>query len=293
MSWSNLLNRSALFKHGLSLIGSLAIHAGIIYLLATHFASVKIIKFGEQVTPVIIAPPVRLEVPSIEQNVVNLPEVDTDFPEFISRRTRLLPAPAAIPEESSEAAPGEPADQKLASGFQLSPTSPEKPGTISGDRLRLPLAERKRGVLGNVTGVPSPSKKVDWRKYLYAGSAGIPGSVYGYIGGRPGRASLRRGPATASVRGYDLSSWAGRVIELIQRNWMPQPAAARSEEEVELAVTILKTGEISAVEIISSSDDRDFDQTARDAIEISSPLPALPQDFPAASIEISFVFSKK
>jgi len=43
--------------------------------------------------------------------------------------------------------------------------------------------------------------------------------------------------------------------------------------------------------MIASSEDRTFDQAARFAVELSSPLPPLPDDFPSASLEISFVFS--
>jgi TonB family protein len=60
---------------------------------------------------------------------------------------------------------------------------------------------------------------------------------------------------------------------------------------VEIAVVILKNGEISSAAITGPSDDKSFDEIALEAVETSSPLPQLPADFPAASLEISFVFS--
>ena len=96
------------------------------------------------------------------------------------------------------------------------------------------------------------------------------------------------------VKNFDLSPWARTVIDLIQKNWSIPPAQmVRTEDTVEIAVVILKNGQIFSAAIVRHSDNRTFDQAALEAVEGSAPLPPLPGGFPAASVEISFVFAQQ
>jgi TonB family protein len=284
-------------KHALSLALSLLVHAAILYFLVVHFAAVRIIDFPERVTSVIIAPPPPgLRLPGGKELTSNLPPVDQDFSDFIPRSSRRPPEPLAIPEgEGPSGSPSQPVDSRFTSGFRLDqPKAKESAG--AEDRLRLTIPERRGSTGGGVGGTTSPGKKADLRKYLYSGASGGrgPAGAYG-SGGRPARGSLRgRTTVAPSIKSYDLSAWARNVVEIVQKNWVvPLTQTARSEESVEISVVILKSGEISTVMVVEPSEDRLFDQAAREAIEASLPFPSLPENFPAASLGISFVFARQ
>ncbi len=290
-------NKADLGKHALSLALSLAVHGVILYFMIVHFASVRIIDIPERVTNVVIAPPpTGLRLPGGKELTSNLSSVDQDFSDFIPRSARRPPEPLAITEgEETAGAPSPPVDSRFTTGFRLDEPKTEEP-TGAEDRLRLTIPERRGVGVGGVGGTISSGKKADFRKYLYSGASGGGGTpgAYGY-GGRPARGSLRGGTTIASsIKSYDLSGWAQKVVELVQKNWVvPLTQTARSEESVEISVVLLKSGEISAVMVVEPSEDRLFEQAAREAIEASLPFPPLPEDFPAASLGISFVFARQ
>src|SRR4030042_4224214 len=92
-------DRPEILNHGLSLLVSVLVHAGVLYLLAAHFVSVKIIEFKEQVTPVVIVPPPPLELPRKARDPANLPAVIEGFPEFLPSR-KLLREGSSSPGEA-------------------------------------------------------------------------------------------------------------------------------------------------------------------------------------------------
>jgi TonB family protein len=292
-------NRPGIFNHGISLLVSLLIHAGVLYFLAAHFVTVRIIDFKEPVTQVVIVPPPPLELPKRAQNPANLPAVIEGFPEFLPSRTLpreagLQPQDVTTLEEPSEPAAIEAFEPKFSEGFRLDQTPPGKPGIASADRLRLPLTDRKKGGADALSRTPAPPKDVDWRKYLSSSPAGGRWSYHGSsVGGKRVRGDLRgRMTTSASVKRYNLASWASKVVEAIQKNWdIPPTRPANPDAAVEIVIVIQKSGQVSSMEVLASSEDRSFDQAARFAVELSAPLPPLPDDFPAASLEIAFVFS--
>jgi len=292
-------NRPGIFNHGISLLVSLLIHAGVLYFLAAHFVTVRIIDFKEPVTQVVIVPPPPLELPKRAQNPANLPAVIEGFPEFLPSRTLpreagLQPQDVTTLEEPSEPAAIEAFEPKFSEGFRLDQTPPGKPGIASADRLRLPLTDRKKGRADALSRTPAPPKDVDWRKYLSSSPAGGRWSYHGSsVGGKRVRGDLRgRMTTSASVKRYNLASWASKVVEAIQKNWdIPPTRPANPDAAVEIVIVIQKSGQVSSMEVLASSEDRSFDQAARFAVELSAPLPPLPDDFPAASLEIAFVFS--
>ena len=292
-------NRPEILNHGLGLLVSLLVHAGVLYLLATHFVTVRIIKFKEQVTPVVIVPPPSLEIPKRASNPANLPPVIEGFPEFLPSRTLPREAGAQPQEITSSEEPQQPAaieafEPKFSEGFRLDQTPPGKPGIASGDKLRLPLADRKKGAADALARPPRPPKDVDWRKYLASSSTGGRWSYRSStVSGKRVRGDLRgRMTTSASVKRYNLAPWASKAVEVIQKNWdIPPTRPANPDAAVEIVIVLQKNGQVSAVELLASSEDPAFDQAARFAVELSSPLPPLPEDFPEASLEIALVFS--
>jgi TonB family protein len=74
---------------------------------------------------------------------------------------------------------------------------------------------------------------------------------------------------------------------------VPAAQGFSSDASVEIVIVVLKSGAVTFVEVVSPSEDHEFDLTAREAIELSSPLPQLPDNFPADSLELTLVFSKQ
>jgi len=298
MSLDVFKNKPALLRHGLSFLVSLVINAGLIYFLAIHFVSVRIIDFKQKVTSVLLVPPEKLYLPKIEGSLPNPQDWGAQFPELASRRARPLrkAAAAGVAESPQETFSGPPINSRLTSQFRLTRTPPEKEGSSLDKRPRftLPVSPQARPGSAAAGTFPAPSR--DLREYIHGAPSGGRGSSLGaYYGGSGGSASgYSRAAASPLVKNFDLSPWARVVIELIQKNWaIPSTQMVRSEDTVEIAVVILKNGQISSAAIVSPSDNKTFDQAALEAVEESAPLPPLPGDFPAASVSISFVFSQQ
>jgi TonB family protein len=221
------------------------------------------------------------------------------FPEFLTSRTltreqaaQAEEAPAL--EEAREAGAIESLEPRFTQGFRLDQRPPEKPGIAAADKLRLSVPDRRGSSAVSPARTPAPPKDVDWRKYLASSSVGGRWPGYGgATGGRRVRGDLRgRTTTSPSVKRYNLAPWASRVVEVIQKNWdIPSSRPANADAAVEIVIVLQKNGRVSAMEVVSSSQDPTFDQAARFAVELSSPLPPLPDDFPAASLEIALVFS--
>ena len=283
-------------KHLLSLAVSLLIHAAILTLLVVYFGSVKIINFSPHLTDVLIAPPLPpgLRLPNVGPLPANLPPVDTDYLDSIPVRRRP-PKPKDVAVGPGGPGSGPPADSWYAPGFRLESPLPPPRDVPSADSLRLVIPERA-GEPGGGGGAAAPGGRIDVERYLYSDAYGGLGSgLAGYSGYKPRRSGLRGGSyASSAVKGYDLSPWAESVAAAVQNRWtVPNLLSATWEKTVEITVVILKNGRLFSAVVSEPSDDRSFDQAALGAIEESSPLPALPVDFPEASLEVSFVFSKQ
>ena len=136
-------------------------------------------------------------------------------------------------------------------------------------------------------------KDLDFLRYVYSDYSNITSSKRTSTSQSSGRrASLRRGSASFKVKDYDISPWAKIVVDRIQKNWILSPSQkVIARGEVEILVIIEKSGELSSVEITKSSEIQLLDQTALKALNMSSPFPELPDDFPNKTLEAYFVFS--
>jgi TonB family protein len=89
----------------------------------------------------------------------------------------------------------------------------------------------------------------------------------------------------------DLYPWAEKVLEKIDRNWPLVPRQPQeSNKTVGITATITKSGEFSNVNVIKSSGEKNLDQSALNALKMSSPLPRLPENFPQKHLVIYIEF---
>ena len=113
-------------------------------------------------------------------------------------------------------------------------------------------------------------------------------------GGESGQAAGtgRRGRAYFNIATAELKPWAKQALLSIQNNWtIPAEANRNPRSQVELAVTIEKNGEISAIKINKSSYETTLDEAAVNALRVSSPLPQLPESFQFKNLQVSLRFN--
>ena len=116
-------------------------------------------------------------------------------------------------------------------------------------------------------------------------------SVRGSEGGENGFAA--DGPVSFETQWYDWGEYAEVMVRRIRNNWydnMPELIKLGMKGVVTIRFTIERSGTISHIELLDSSTIPPFDNAARKAIELSSPLPPLPKDFPNPSERVTVQF---
>jgi TonB family protein len=130
--------------------------------------------------------------------------------------------------------------------------------------------------------------------------------LLGYLQPDPARAQPLRGEPSGTARAgisprdqakpgeiveYDIAPWAENAVTLIQRNWaIPNIQEKEKRKAVEISVVVARSGEVLSFEIRNSSGIPMLDLAALNAINLSSPLPALPDDFPLDRLEADLLF---
>ena len=138
---------------------------------------------------------------------------------------------------------------------------------------------------------------VDWRNAIreagraVRGGSGGDGIDLARAGGEQGFAE--QGPLSFETQWYDWGDYAQSMVSKIRVNWyanMPQIIRTGMQGVVTIRFTIHRDGRISDITILKSSGVPPYDAAARKAIELSSPLKALPADFPNATERVTCVF---
>lgn len=139
---------------------------------------------------------------------------------------------------------------------------------------------------------------VDWRsairdvrKVASLGGGGEGPDLSNPAGGEKGFAD--QGPISFESQWYDWGEYAQSMVSRIRVNWyanMPQIIRSGLQGVVTIRFTIHRDGRISDVTILQSSGVPPYDFAAKKAIELSSPLNALPKDFPRPSERVTAMF---
>ena len=99
------------------------------------------------------------------------------------------------------------------------------------------------------------------------------------------------GQTSVRLQIKDLSPWADKVLEKIERNWIIDPTQPQGiNGTVGISVTITKSGNITSVEVIKSSGEQILDSSAVNAVKRSIPLPGLPIMYFSKSIVFTIEF---
>lgn len=283
-----------------------------------HLASpVKVFSLKEEVTDIVIVPHEKLFLPEGYEDVSGTGTFDENFVEG-GIDIQLLPRsrrprgevqteedtfPVAQPE--LERARGEvriKRDLEIPDKIILPGkiSTPSKSKSSSYFKLRIPVESEMNlsPFKGREWGVPGEFDEEEKKKAEKLSKSLYPrfpesGSGRGssYYKADSSRGITRRARVTFKVRDYDITPWASVVVNRIQKNWdIPRLEDSTMKGSVGISIIVKRNGELSSVEIISSSNESFLDKAALEAVNISSPLPRLPVDFPHKNLEVFLVF---
>jgi len=303
-------NKSNFLNKGFIFFISAAIHSVCLYYFFTTKFHYKIYPDKKKVVEAFIVPKETIFFPKVGEVSGN--KID-QREHFVARNLQqsLLSAKGAQTQkgefqeprassqlEASEAQPGQSSQeinkkniQELTSGFGLA--APLEGGfdlsTYSGKKESKSMEQRPPPAL---KGLNLP--KLSYPGYLFSNTS--PGSYF-KKGGRTlareaaGQMRQRGRVYVINLKNYDLSPWANIAMNHILKNWrLPPELVLGARGEVGIMVVIEKNGTISSTEVVVSSKSEILDQAALLALASSSPLPVLPDDFPAKNLEVYFVF---
>jgi len=294
---------------------SLVLHAFLVYKLYNARLTVKVFPVRSAVRDVLLVPPVTLTLPEpIEKYIQNYPSSGGPFG-LGSDRGRPGPAKKSGRPEGNAANRSEPGPGSGLAPENLMKNQPGAPPSsvpsLSGElALGSRYAEQDDGKLRiNLSAIPDhiveaplgfENGKEGRRSFLRyvrpnrfgtAAGTGV-GASGGALGGAGTGSGGQRASATFQSPGYDISPWAEKVIDLVQLNWkIPDVRNILERSEVRISVTIEKNGTFSVFEISRGVNLEVFNAAAANALRSSSPLPPLPDDFPASNLNALFVFT--
>jgi len=119
------------------------------------------------------------------------------------------------------------------------------------------------------------------------GEAGVP------VGGATGTGSGTGIGVEGGVLGAHAPWYLVQLRDKIAANWRPPATVGRSGEmRAAFHFRVAPDGSVEAVEAAGSSNHFQYDIAARRAIEMSSPLPPLPEELGAGAIGITLTFTQ-
>lgn len=86
-----------------------------------------------------------------------------------------------------------------------------------------------------------------------------------------------------------IQQYMDNMQHTVKANWKPK-ANTENPIKVVLKYRIYKNGEISNIEVLKSSGDKELDNTAIEAVKKSSPLAELPDALPKNYVDVNFSF---
>ncbi len=124
---------------------------------------------------------------------------------------------------------------------------------------------------------------------------GVPTDIWRFLEGKRfrnpegGLVSNRNNTLYYDDRGANLVPWISRLIAEVRSNWYVPYAASYERGHVAIAISVLRSGELSWLQVVIPSGVPGFDNAAVGALRGARLLP-LPDDYPGADFEIMLVF---
>jgi TonB family protein len=292
-----------------SVVFSIAVHAALIFWLATHVS---------RVAPEAVSAPIVHYVELMRQN-----PVERTFTEAPGAKIKNAPRPDAAFSDAnrhaaSEQRTGDQLTMRPGDGSKIfqQPTAAEPRGDAH-QRARAQQAAQEafqqpqQQQPNDVQQQPMTSNQSS--PTIFRQSAGAAVDLRGAIreigkmaapsGGEgvdPSRASggekgytADAGPLSFETQWFDWGDYAQSMVSRIKVNWysiMPDLIRTGVKGAVTIRFTIQRDGHISEIEILKSSGIPPYDFAAKHALELASPLKPLPTDFPKNSERVTALF---
>ncbi len=300
-----MLRKAAIF------LLSLAVHAVLIHFILNAKIQIKIYPVKRVVRNVILASPEKVFLPEdIGKFLENLQGLTSKTESgYAGKETKIQAEPGEgrsnVPGSEAEIgqppSPGGAKNAKeaskaefysgLTSKFEFDQASKYKSELPPGYSLDLPSR------LGKMKAMPGEKKEgyikdINRLKYPYSdfSATGRPSGTAS-IGPYELRRGTRGARASFKVQGYNITPWAEKVLNKILLNWIiPFEQIKNLQGVVRISAVIERGGELSSVQIVSTSMVQVLDETALKALRMSSPFPQFPDDFPNKNIEAYFEF---
>jgi TonB family protein len=173
----------------------------------------------------------------------------------------------------------------------LDPSSAQ-PGAQTPAAVEASSAFRTPGSRTTAAAEPA-ARGIDWNSAIHEVGkiASLSGEGVGSPGGEAGFAES--GPISFESQWYEWGDYADHMVTKIRRHWydnMPSLIRMGMKGVVTIQFTIQRSGTITDVRIVKSSEIPPFDFAAKKAIELASPLRPLPADFPNRSERVTAQF---
>ena len=197
------------------------------------------------------------------------------------------PQPSAQRQQPQQQRSASSAEQRTAAVAPVGTASPSLPDDRTAFRVspQQPVAAQ-----ANAAAINWRTAIADAAKVASLGSGD--GVDLGKAGGERGF-TAEAGPLSFETKWFDWGDYAQSMVSKIRVNWygqMPQLVRSGMKGVATIRFTIQRDGRITNVEIVESSGIPPYDFAARKAIELSSPLNALPKDFPNSSERVVAMF---
>lgn len=185
-----------------------------------------------------------------------------------------------------------PADQRGSSGSQPTPAGEQQSQTPHTESPMTPFENNPRETRGVA---PAANEGINWKSAIQeigkVASLGGNGLDPGSLGGDAGFAES--GPISFESQWFEWGDYADGMVRRIRVNWYANmPAIIRMGVKgfVVYRFTIQRSGKITDITLLKSSEVPPFDFAARKALELSSPLAPLPAAFPNSSERVTAAF---
>lgn len=233
--------------------------------------------------------------PAIEQQV----PLDAPFSNANRRATMPSPTgdqPTRRPGEGGTYVPGSPPVPPQGRPDGDSFTQPLNPSDARGADQQPPARTEASAFQTPVNSAPaaeSAPRGIDWNSAIQEVGkiASLGGEGVGSPGGEAGFAES--GPISFESQWFAWGDYADHMVTRIRRHWydnMPSLIRMGMKGVVTIQFTIQRSGTITDIRILKSSEIPPFDFAARKAIELASPLRPLPADFPNRSERVTAQF---
>lgn len=220
------------------------------------------------------------------------PDLTAFEPEPAPEEEFALPEPPAAPDEPP------PADEPPAADAPVG--EDDLAALIARDRLRFdsdafrerirdPAAEVRRRAAAIAREKARVMAREEERE------RGEPTDIWRFLEGKRfrnpegGLVSNRNNTLYYDDRGANLVPWITRLIAEVRRNWYIPYAASYQAGHVAIAISVLRSGALSWLQVVIPSGVPGFDNAAEGALRGAQLLP-LPDDYPGEDFEIMLVF---